>query len=183
MILEVQLYPILHVTRWTWLTSAQKSLWQDRNWTHPFRFPCQSPHVSLALPCSLWAQSMHPAQGHNWPFTTVVVWRSLEQNNFLWTSLCAQSPCRTATLVHYRLLTNLEARCEMEKRASVVSAATHRSFLCCQSFEANTESLTPPTKYDNIDKFRFQRNQLYICKKRYFSLKNVRECNDEKKGI
>lgn len=98
---------------------------------------------------AIWAQSMHPAQGHNWAFTAVVVWRSLAQNNFLCTSLCRHSPCRTATLVHYQLWPNLEVRCEMEKRASVVSEAAHRSFLFHQSFEPNPVSLTPPTKYDN----------------------------------
>lgn len=62
-ILEMQLYPILHVTRWAWLTSAQKSLRQDGNWNHPSRFPCQSPHGSLALP-SIHLGSVHaPSSG------------------------------------------------------------------------------------------------------------------------
>lgn len=62
-ILEMQLYPILHVTRWAWLTSAQKSFRQDGNWNHPSRFPCQSPHGSLVLPSSHLGSVHAPSSG------------------------------------------------------------------------------------------------------------------------
>uniref|UniRef100_A0A8V5FUI0 Uncharacterized protein n=1 Tax=Melopsittacus undulatus TaxID=13146 RepID=A0A8V5FUI0_MELUD len=47
---------------------------------------------------AIWAPYMHPAQGHDWAFTTMVVWRSLEENNFLCTSLCSHSPLVLAVL-------------------------------------------------------------------------------------
>lgn len=91
---------------------------------------------------AIWAQSMHPAQGHNWAFTTVVVWRSLVQNNFLCTSLCGQSPCRTATLVHYQLLTNLEARCEMEKKGPLLCQKQYTDLFFSVNILSQTQYLS-----------------------------------------
>lgn len=105
-------------------------------------------------PPAIWAQSTHPAQGHNWTLTTMVVWRSLGQNDFLCTSLCRHAPCRTATLVRYQLWANLEPKCEMEKRSPVVPETAHRSFLFHQGFEPNPVSATPPTKDNAVSEFR-----------------------------
>lgn len=104
-------------------------------------------------PPAIWVPSMSPAQDHNWAFTAIVIWRSLGQNNFLRTSPCRSSPCRTATLVHYQLRTNLQPRCEMEKRAPVIPETVHRSFPLHRSYETNPVSATPMTKDDTIAEF------------------------------
>lgn len=63
---DIRRAAVAHITGgpvWIWLTSAQKSLWQDGDWTQPCSFPLQSPHGSLALPSSHLGSVHAPSSG------------------------------------------------------------------------------------------------------------------------